>query len=121
MGNFVCVCRNPEKKNICRLEKKAVKARTQRWVTYLSWTPSRSLRTEGMGETGKSPWSRLWTTECQISKTKPSGEKVEDSVVSEVSAETATSTTDWAEKMGRKPTQPMGRDLSVLLRAGSCL
>ena len=42
---------------------------------------------------------------------QPSGERVEDSVESEVSAETATSMTDWAEKMGLKPTVQMAQDL----------
>ena len=45
---------------------------------------------------------------------QPSGERVEDSVESEVSAETATSMTDWAEKMGLKPTVQMAQDLRYI-------
>ena len=45
---------------------------------------------------------------------QPSGERVGDSVESEVSAETATSMTDWAEKMGLKPTVQMAQDLRYL-------
>ena len=45
---------------------------------------------------------------------QPSAERVEDSVESEVSAETATSMTDWAEKMGLKPTVQMAQDLRYI-------